>query len=182
MNIANPCRVLVLFGALALGFGVRADGTLPIPNADSNVQFPLLMGGAATETVNATATDFDISMTLDLPESTAAAADLIKTCSKSTLVPVAHPASGTVQVGIDLFNIKGLCAPKTGTSTKRTIVAATTGRLLQLEGDFKISTSTKKLSFAGKVLTLDSVATLPESGEANAKVITFKMDQLPLSE
>ncbi|RZA20670.1 MAG: hypothetical protein EOP10_17750 [Proteobacteria bacterium] len=180
MNIANPCKVLVLVGAVAFGgFALRADGTLPIPHSDTDVQFPLLMGGAATQTVDAASTDLDISMTLDLPDTTIAPADLIKACGRSTFAPVAYPASGTVQVGIDLFNIRGLCAPSTGSSTKRTVVASTSGRLLQLDGDFKVSPSTRKLNFAGSALTFDSVTTSPESGGQTTKVITFKMDQLP---
>jgi len=180
MNIANPCKVLVFFGAVAFGFGVRADGTLPIPFAES-AEFPLLMGGAAHESLEGMTTrKFDISMSLDTSDETTVAADVTKACAKPALAAKAFPATGTIQVGDVLYDIQGLCAPKTGTSAKRSVIATTSGRLLQLDGSFKVTSATKKLNFEGSALTIDTVSTSPESGEESSAVITFSMDQLPL--
>ncbi len=181
MNIANPYKILVVAGALVFGFGLRADGTLPIPGANSSLEFPLLMGGSATELLEANTLKRDISMSLGTSELTLASDAVVKACAKIKLSPVAHPASGTVQVGDDLYEIEGLCAPKTGTSADRSVIASSTGRLLQLDGSFKLSQVTNKLKFAGKALTIDTVNTTPESGEpTTTTTITFEMDQLPL--
>ena len=183
MNIANPCKVFVLVGAFAFGFGVRADGTLPIPGAESSIQFPLLMGGATAETFEGAITKRDISMSLDISPEVLVPSDVAKACGKIVATPVSYAAAGTVQVGDELFEIQGLCAPKTGASNKRSVIALTSGRLLQLDGSFKVSPLTKKLSFAGSALTIDTLASSPESGEEISPVsITFTMDQLSIDE
>ncbi len=178
MNIANPCKAFFIAGALALGFAVQADGTLPIPGTDSSLQLPLLMGGATSETVDGILSKRDISMSLDNGLSTEISKDVVKACAKIKASPVAHAASGTVQVGDELFEIQGLCAPKVGVATDRSVIATTSGRLLQLDGSFKVSTSTSKLSFAGKALTIDTLSSTPESGEAPSVSISFQMDQV----
>lgn len=180
MNIANPCKVLVVFGALAFGFGIRADGTLPFPFAEE-VQLPLLMGGSAQETLEGQTTrKLDISMSLDTSDEAVVAANVVKACAKPALAAKAFPAAGTVQVGDDLYDIQGLCAPQSATSAQRSVIATTSGRLLQLDGSFKVSSVTKKVNFVGSALTIDTVSTSPESGEESSAVITFTMEQLPL--
>lgn len=185
MNIANPCKVFVLASAFALSFGLRADGTLPIPGADSQTQFPLLMGGAATEARENEVSKLDISMSLDTSSGSVDDSSVLNACLENKILavgavrPIAYPAAGTVQVGDDLFTIKALCAPNAG--DKRSVIATKTGRLLQLDGTFKV-TAAKKLNFKGSALNIDTVTTSPESGEDTASVISFEMDQLPLDE
>lgn len=195
MNIANPCKVFVLLGTFAFGFGIRADGTLPIPGAESSLQFPLLMVGATSEALDGLITKRDISMSLDTPAIkkpvrlpptlgvTPPPSAALKACDKIVATPTFHAASGTVQVGDELFEIQGLCAPKTGKSIQRSVIALTSGRILQLDGSFKVSPLTKKLSFAGSALTIDTLASTPESGDDLAPVkVTFTMDQLLIEE
>ncbi|RYZ60067.1 MAG: hypothetical protein EOP07_02005 [Proteobacteria bacterium] len=178
MNIANPCKLFLIVSTLAAGFSLRADGTLPIPVAET--ELPFLMNGAALEStttsVGSSSTTLDISMTLDVANPTAEINPKLKErCRKTESF---YPAAGSVQVAEELFDVQGICAPGLATAGKRQIIATSTGRVLQFDGSFAVSAAKQK-SFKGELLKIDSVATTPETGASGTKVITFELHQLP---
>ncbi len=176
MNIANPCKLFLIVSTLAAGFAVRADGTLPIPVAET--ELPFVMNGSALESTtgvgSSTTNPLDISMTLDAADPTAAINPKLKSRCRTT--ESYYPAAGTVQIAEDLFDVQGICAPGVATTGKRQVIATSTGRILQFDGNFIVS-PTKGKSFKGDLLKIDSVTTTPESGVISSKVITFELHQ-----
>jgi len=176
MNIANPCKLFFIVGALAAGLAVRADGTLPFPIAAEELPF-LMMGEAterATSSVGTTTTVHDISMTLDAPDGNSGNDPKLKARCRAN--EGYFPASGTVQVAADLFNIQGVCAASATAPGPRQVIASSTGRVLQFDGNF-VADLSKGKTFKGKLLTIDSVTTTPESGAVVTKTITFDLRQ-----
>ena len=181
LNIANPCRMFLMVGALAAGFAVRADGTLPIPV--TNNELPFLMNGQALEKsttgMGTTTRALDINMTLDTADNPSAAISpkLKARCRNNEKF---YAASGSVQVAENLFDIQGICAPGSATGPRQ-IIATSTGRILQFDGNFAVNAARKK-SFIGNLLTIDSVTTTPETGDSVTKTITFELYQVGAGE
>ncbi|MBC7531690.1 MAG: hypothetical protein H7318_08940 [Oligoflexus sp.] len=178
MNIANPCKLFLIVSTLAAGFAVRADGTLPIPVAET--ELPFLMNGSALESTtgigsSTTPSTLDISMSLDVADPTAEINPKLKTRCRAK--ESFYPASGTVQIAEDLFDVQGICAPGLATAGKRQIIATSTGRILQFDGSFAVNAAKAK-SFKGNLLKIDSVTTTPQSGATTgSKVISFELHQ-----
>ena len=180
MNIANPCKLFLIVSTFAAGFAVRADGTLPIPVAQT--ELPFLMSGSALESTTGIGSSItpstlalDISMSLDVANPTAEINPELKTRCRAT--ESFYPASGTVLIAEDLFDVQGICAPGLATAGKRQIIATSTGRILQFDGSFEVSAAMTK-SFKGNLLKIDSVTTTPESSAAtDSMVISFELHQ-----
>jgi hypothetical protein len=179
MNIANPCKLFLIVSTLVAGVALRADGTLPIPVAET--ELPFLMNGSGLKSTtgggsSSTPLALDISMTLDVADPTAEINPKLKARCRAT--ESFYPASGSVQVSDDLFDVQGICAPGLATAGKRQIIATSTGRILQFDGSFAVSAAKAK-SFKGELLTIDSVTTTPESGASHgSKVTTFELFQV----
>lgn len=175
MNIANPCKLFLIVSTLAAGFAVRADGTLPIPVAET--ELPFLMNGSALESttgIGSSTTTLDISMTLDAANPNVSVNPKLRERCRST--ESFYPASGSVQVAEELFDIQGICAPGQAVAGRRQVIATSTGRILQFDGNFAVNGAQAK-SFKGELLKIDSVTTTPESGANGTKVITFELHQ-----
>ncbi|MBC7659396.1 MAG: hypothetical protein H7249_06780 [Chitinophagaceae bacterium] len=176
MNVANPCKMFLMVGALAAGFAVRADGTLPIPVANKELPFQLI-GHIREKSVSGlgnTATTQEISMTLDAANPSATIDPKFQRRCRPT--ESFYPAAGSVQVADDLFDIQGVCAPGATTVGPRQIIATSTGRILQFDGSFVVDAS-KSRSFKGNLLKIDSVTTTPETGATTTKTSTFELHQ-----
>ena len=177
MNIANPCKLFLIVSTLVAGVAVRADGTLPIPVAET--ELPFLMNGSGLKSTtgggsSTTPLALDISMTLDVADPTAVIDPKLEArCRKTENF---YPAGGSVQIDEDLFDVQGICAPGLATVGKRQVIATSTGRVLQFDGSFVVSAAKAK-SFKGDLLTIDSVTTTPESGATGTKIITFELHQ-----
>lgn len=184
MNIANPCKTLLLLGAVVFGMNASAEGTLPfaegtlpfaegtLPFALSNDQLPFSLNGRAYE-VNGGAplnnTMVDVSM--QIAGSHMPVADKLR--SRCRAYENAFPAQGTVIVGEESFRVQAICAP--AGNGPRQILAQNAGRVLQFDGTFLTDGAARPSGFNGELKRTDNVMTSPEGGSTNANTMIFEL-------
>lgn len=171
MNIVNPCKTLLLVGAVVFSWKASAEGTLPfaegtLPFALSHDQLPFSLNGRAFEVGGGA----NVDVQMQISGANAAVSDKLKSRCRS--YETAFPAQGTVVVGEESFRVQAICAP--AGNGARQILAQNAGRILQFDGTF-MTDGSRPFGFNGELKRTDSVTTSPESGSSGSQKMLFEL-------
>jgi len=197
MNIANPCKSLLLVGAVILSMNASAEGTLPfsegtlpfsegtlpfsegtLPFSLTKDQLPFTLNGKAFEVKGASETQ--VQNTLVAVEMQIAGGktgrpidDKLK--AKCRTGDTAVPAQGFVNVGDESFAVQAVCANLKDLTAPRQILAKNSGRILQFDGTFKVDSAKQPAGFDGELKRTDSVVVNPEGGPVSTNKVKFSL-------
>jgi hypothetical protein len=173
MNYAKHLNKLVLLGLWASCLSIRAEGTLPIPG---NNPLPMNMNGRVNEVDERGATiprpDLDLEVSIDSADGGAVEPKIRQRCRSGESF---YPAGGSVSLGFDNFNIRGLCAPSAAPG-RRQILATSEDSLVRLEGTMQPSNSAGRTRFEGELKREGVNSTAPQAPSAPGKRLIFKLD------
>ena len=184
MNYVKHLRKIVLLGVWASCLTIRAEGTLPIPG-NKEAALPFNLNGRVSE-VDERGTvvprpDLGMLVSIDVPQSASVDPKIRQRCRTGENF---YPASGQVQVGIETFDIQGLCAPSIAPG-KRQVLAVSEETLVRLDGMMQAPAADGTTKFEGEIQREPIVAPVPAPAPApgipaKARRLIFKLNQTGL--
>jgi len=197
MNIVNPCKSLLLVGAVILSMNASAEGTLPfaegtlpfaegtlpfaegtLPFALTKDQLPFSLNGQAFEVKGGQEeqvknTEVSVEMQIAGGKPGRVIEDKLKAKCRSGETAV--PAQGFVNVGDESFAVQAVCANLKDATKPRQILAKNSGRILQFDGTFKVDSAKQPAGFDGELKRTDSVVVNPEGGPVSSNKVKFSL-------
>lgn len=204
MNIVNPCKSLLLVGAVIFSMNASAEGTLPfaegtlpfaegtlpfaegtLPFAEGTLPFalpkdqlPFTMSGKAFEVKGQneeSVKNTEVNVAMQIVGGKQGRVIDDKLKAKCRNGDTAVPAQGEVYVNDDRFVVEAICANLKDTSAPRQILAKNSGRILQFDGTFKVDSAAKPAGFDGELKRTDSVVVNPEGGNVSTNKVKFSL-------
>ncbi len=154
MKLTMPLEKFALLATFLVTVSIRAEGTLPIPI--TKAELPLTLNGEAFSNPNAPRRDL-MEVSVDEARSSASVMSYKVRCRSGENF---FPAGGRVVLGIDSFDIKGICSNGAAGSGQKQIIAANEAELVQLDGELKGAPAT---TFKGQLKRVNLVGANPES-------------------
>jgi hypothetical protein len=156
MKYTKHLKKLALLSSLALSFGVKADGTLPLPVSQEDL--PLAMSGNVE---GLSSISLSINNLQNIPNTNPVIGRSVgNPCSASDLF---YNAVGTITMDAETLYVRGVCAPATkpDVSTRRSVVAT--------DGSIGLNGTSKKLVLLDGMVAVGSTSTL-SSFTGNMKI------------
>ncbi len=167
MKLTKPLEKIALLASTLVTLSIRAEGTLPIPI--TRAELPLTLNGEAFPSTGSPRRDL-MEVSVNEARTSGSLTTFKARCRSGENF---YPAGGRVVLGIDSFDIKGICSVGAAGTGQKQIIAANDAEIVQLDGMLRGAPAT---TFRGQLKRVNLIGASPESS-ANPSTLSFDLSR-----